>query len=355
MPSTSSRWRVLRCSCATSCSRYNGLRPGERFDLHRSAPVPGAHGRAAPRAEGLRVPPRHRRRAERRRAVGHADPVLRRPRSSGSSATNGRYLTQQRDTRQAEIVAEEATRAAVLPPEEMLAALKEWWEPLLRRGRIFREGVGGQRAVPHRRAGHGRGLPQGQGPRIRGGGVHLLVHDPRRSRLDEHPRPRDRLVELDLPVDAVRGRPQSASSTSSSRRSSSACRATASSTSRTGTPSSPTSPRTSSSRSGSCSDAARTCAPTSPRREDRGRRAHVQPSRLEVGSDQRASASPRTAIRSVPATSRQRTQTWPTPPRSRRHERSGSASGSLYQQAAAGALDRQPRKTRPRLRSRSLA
>ena len=25
----------------------------------------------------------------------------------------------------------------------MLAALKEWWEPLLRRGRIFREGVGG--------------------------------------------------------------------------------------------------------------------------------------------------------------------------------------------------------------------
>ena len=30
-----------------------------------------------------------------------------------------------------------------LPPDEMLAALKEWWEPLLRRGRIFRDGVGG--------------------------------------------------------------------------------------------------------------------------------------------------------------------------------------------------------------------
>ena len=53
------------------------------------------------------------------------------------------YLSEQRDTRQAEIAAEEATRAPVLPPEEMLAALKEWWEPLLRRGRIFREGVGG--------------------------------------------------------------------------------------------------------------------------------------------------------------------------------------------------------------------
>ncbi|SFS04820.1 UDP-MurNAc hydroxylase [Microbacterium sp. cf046] len=53
------------------------------------------------------------------------------------------YLAEQRDSRQDEIVAEEASRAAVLPPDEMLAALKEWWEPLLRRGRIFREGVGG--------------------------------------------------------------------------------------------------------------------------------------------------------------------------------------------------------------------
>lgn len=53
------------------------------------------------------------------------------------------YLEQQRATRQAEIAAEEASRAAALPPDEMLAAIKEWWEPLLRRGRIFREGVGG--------------------------------------------------------------------------------------------------------------------------------------------------------------------------------------------------------------------
>ena len=53
------------------------------------------------------------------------------------------YLAEQRDSRQAEIAAEEASRAAVLPPDEMLAALKEWWEPLLRRGRIFRDGVGG--------------------------------------------------------------------------------------------------------------------------------------------------------------------------------------------------------------------
>lgn len=53
------------------------------------------------------------------------------------------YLAEQRDTRQDEVRAEEASRAAVLPPDEMLAALKEWWEPLLRRGRIFRDGVGG--------------------------------------------------------------------------------------------------------------------------------------------------------------------------------------------------------------------
>ncbi len=53
------------------------------------------------------------------------------------------YLAAQRDTRQTEVAAEEASRAPVLAPAEMLAALKEWWEPLLRRGRIFREGVGG--------------------------------------------------------------------------------------------------------------------------------------------------------------------------------------------------------------------
>ncbi|MEN2740974.1 Rieske 2Fe-2S domain-containing protein [Microbacterium sp. X-17] len=53
------------------------------------------------------------------------------------------YLAEQRDSRQDEVAAEEASRAPILPPAEMLAALQEWWEPLLRRGRIFRDGVGG--------------------------------------------------------------------------------------------------------------------------------------------------------------------------------------------------------------------
>jgi UDP-MurNAc hydroxylase len=53
------------------------------------------------------------------------------------------YLAEQRDSRQDEIRADEATRAAVLPPEEMLTAIKEWWEPLLRRARTIRNGVGG--------------------------------------------------------------------------------------------------------------------------------------------------------------------------------------------------------------------
>ncbi|MDF2554798.1 MAG: (2Fe-2S)-binding protein [Microbacterium sp.] len=53
------------------------------------------------------------------------------------------YLEEQRATRQQEIADEEATRAEILPPAEMLAALKEWWEPLLRRARTIRSGVGG--------------------------------------------------------------------------------------------------------------------------------------------------------------------------------------------------------------------
>ena len=65
------------------------------------------------------------------------------PRSTGCSTTSGRYLAEQRDARQDEIAAEEASRAAILPPEEMLAAIKEWWEPLLRRARTIRNGVGG--------------------------------------------------------------------------------------------------------------------------------------------------------------------------------------------------------------------
>ncbi|GAA3771803.1 MBL fold metallo-hydrolase [Microbacterium kribbense] len=53
------------------------------------------------------------------------------------------YLQQQRATRQEEIAAEEASRAPVLAPAEMLAAIKEWWEPLLRKSRTIRLGVGG--------------------------------------------------------------------------------------------------------------------------------------------------------------------------------------------------------------------
>jgi UDP-MurNAc hydroxylase len=53
------------------------------------------------------------------------------------------YLAEQRDSRQDEVRAEEATRAPVLPPEEMLAEIKAWWEPLLRRARTIRDGVGG--------------------------------------------------------------------------------------------------------------------------------------------------------------------------------------------------------------------
>ena len=53
------------------------------------------------------------------------------------------YFEAQRASRQEEIAAEEASRAEILPPAEMLAALKAWWEPLMRRGRIFRDGIGG--------------------------------------------------------------------------------------------------------------------------------------------------------------------------------------------------------------------
>ncbi len=53
------------------------------------------------------------------------------------------YLEGQRASRQDEIDDEVATRAEILPPDEMLQALKEWWEPLLRRARTIRNGVGG--------------------------------------------------------------------------------------------------------------------------------------------------------------------------------------------------------------------
>ncbi len=53
------------------------------------------------------------------------------------------YLEEQRAGRQQEIRDEEAERAPVLAPEEMLAELKAWWEPLLKKSRTIRLGVGG--------------------------------------------------------------------------------------------------------------------------------------------------------------------------------------------------------------------
>ena len=113
------------------------------------------------------------------------------------------YLAEQRDSRQAEIVAEEASRADVLPPDEMLAALKEWWEPLLRRGRIFRDGVGGPVRYTIGDLDMVVDFPKAKVREYAGEETQLLVHDSRGPRLDQHPRSRDRLVELDLPLDAV--------------------------------------------------------------------------------------------------------------------------------------------------------
>ncbi len=53
------------------------------------------------------------------------------------------YLEQQRASRQQEIRDEEASRAAILPPQQMLAEIKQWWEPLLKKSRTIRLGVGG--------------------------------------------------------------------------------------------------------------------------------------------------------------------------------------------------------------------
>jgi UDP-MurNAc hydroxylase len=53
------------------------------------------------------------------------------------------YLEEQRASRQQEIVDEISSRAEVLPAEEILAAIKEWWEPLLKKSRTIRLGVGG--------------------------------------------------------------------------------------------------------------------------------------------------------------------------------------------------------------------
>mgnify|MGYP002040517146 FL=1 len=53
------------------------------------------------------------------------------------------YLEEQRASRQQEILDEEASRAEVLPAAEMLEELKTWWEPLLKKSRTIRLGVGG--------------------------------------------------------------------------------------------------------------------------------------------------------------------------------------------------------------------
>lgn len=53
------------------------------------------------------------------------------------------YLEEQRASRQQEIRDEEASRAEVIPPAEMLEAIKTWWEPLLKKSRTIRLGVGG--------------------------------------------------------------------------------------------------------------------------------------------------------------------------------------------------------------------
>ncbi|MGB4135558.1 MAG: Rieske 2Fe-2S domain-containing protein [Microbacterium sp.] len=53
------------------------------------------------------------------------------------------YLEEQRAARQQEIRDEESRRAPALPASEILAALKAWWEPLLKKSRTIRNGVGG--------------------------------------------------------------------------------------------------------------------------------------------------------------------------------------------------------------------
>lgn len=174
------------------------------------------------------------------------------------------YLEEQRASRQQEIRDEEASRAEIIPPAEMLAAIKEWWEPLLKKSRTIRLGVGGC-------------------VRFRIGELDMVV---------DFPAPRSASTRARSASTGTRSPPiwsrrtssttrstgrtrsssrcssrwaAAASSTSSSPRSSSASRSTGSSTSRTGTRSRPTRRRTPRSATGSCSAAAPICAPTSPR------------------------------------------------------------------------------------------
>ena len=199
--------------------RYNGLGQRERLDLHRPGRVPRADEGGSAAVRRSRLHPGHRRRARRRRDDGRADALLGCRDRARCSTTSGATSRSSAPRARPRSPTKRPRAPPMLPPDEMLAALKEWWEPLLRRGRIFRDGVGGPVRYTIGELDMVRRLPQGEGARVRGGGDQLLVHHPRRPRLDEHPRPRDRLVELDLPVDAVRARVASASSTSSSTRS----------------------------------------------------------------------------------------------------------------------------------------
>lgn len=61
----------------------------------------------------------------------------------GLCARPWEYLAAQREGRQGEVAAEIARRAPVLAPERMLALIRSWWEPLLRRAHTIRTGVGG--------------------------------------------------------------------------------------------------------------------------------------------------------------------------------------------------------------------
>ncbi|WP_223172676.1 hypothetical protein [Microbacterium sp. NIBRBAC000506063] len=88
------------------------------------------------------------------------------------------YLEEQRANRQQELRDEEATRAPVLPPDEMLAAIKEWWEPLLKKSRTIRLGVGGNVRFRIGELDMVVDFPARRSASTRGG-VHLLVHDPR--------------------------------------------------------------------------------------------------------------------------------------------------------------------------------
>lgn len=52
------------------------------------------------------------------------------------------YLADQRDTRQAELIAERQSRAEPMDSDELFDVLKGWWEPLMKRAPTLCEGIG---------------------------------------------------------------------------------------------------------------------------------------------------------------------------------------------------------------------